>query len=213
MRDRADQVAVLFGDQRVFAVMRRLLADERSETARRRKALDVLVRGQDRESADVFLSAAVLDQADLQGPAIRALAAIGSERTPQVLLQRYAKLPAAAKADVIGTLVARPAWTKLLLTSIGEGQVPSGDLHAWHVRQILAFGNAELADLLKRNWGEIREAAADRQAQLADWKKQLGPRVLAKASAGNGRRVFAKTCQNCHKLFGTGGEIGPDITG
>ena len=213
VRDRADQVAVLFGDQRVFSVMRRLLADERAEPARRRRALDVLVRGQDRDSAEVFLSAAVLDQADLQGPAIRALAAIGSEKTPQILLQRYAQLPIAAKADVIGTLVARPAWTKLLLQAIGAGQVPSGDLHAYHVRQILAFGNPELNDLLKRNWGEIREAAADRQAQLADWKKQLGPRVLAKASTGNGRRVFAKTCQNCHKLFGTGGEIGPDITG
>ena len=70
-----------------------------------------------------------------------------------------------------------------------------------------------LNELLKQHWGEIREASADRRAQLADWKKQLGPRVLAKASLGNGRRVFAKTCQNCHKLFGTGGEIGPDITG
>ncbi len=25
--------------------------------------------------------------------------------------------------------------------------------------------------------------------------------------------MFSKTCQNCHRLFGTGGEIGPDITG
>lgn len=45
-------------------------------------------------------------------------------------------------------------------------------------------------------------------------KKTLGPKVLAKANLGNGRRVFSKTCQNCHRLFGTGGEkIGPDITG
>src|SRR5262249_25484974 len=29
----------------------------------------------------------------------------------------------------------------------------------------------------------------------------------------NGRLVYAKTCQQCHKLFGEGGTIGPDLTG
>ena len=28
-----------------------------------------------------------------------------------------------------------------------------------------------------------------------------------------GRALFAKTCQQCHKLYGTGGVVGPDITG
>ena len=28
-----------------------------------------------------------------------------------------------------------------------------------------------------------------------------------------GRAVFAKTCQQCHTLFGAGGKVGPDLTG
>src|SRR5262249_41815003 len=28
-----------------------------------------------------------------------------------------------------------------------------------------------------------------------------------------GRALFAKTCQQCHVLFGVGGKVGPDITG
>src|SRR5207302_6829752 len=28
-----------------------------------------------------------------------------------------------------------------------------------------------------------------------------------------GRALFAKTCQQCHTLFGVGGKVGPDITG
>jgi mono/diheme cytochrome c family protein len=91
--------------------------------------------------------------------------------------------------------------------------MPSSDLHAWHVRQILSFDNQELNDLLKSHWGEIRETAGDRREQVAMWKKELTPKVLAKANLGNGRRIFAKTCQNCHRLFGIGGQIGPDITG
>ena len=28
-----------------------------------------------------------------------------------------------------------------------------------------------------------------------------------------GRAVFAKICQQCHTLFGVGGQVGPDLTG
>ena len=28
-----------------------------------------------------------------------------------------------------------------------------------------------------------------------------------------GRAVFAKSCQQCHTLFGVGGQVGPDLTG
>ncbi|MEI7700602.1 MAG: c-type cytochrome, partial [Planctomycetia bacterium] len=119
----------------------------------------------------------------------------------------------AARADAVSTLVSRPAWTRLLLDAMGNKAIPGSELHAYHVRQILTFNDAELNELLRTNWGEIRESSADRKAQQEEWKKQLGAKVLAKGSAGNGRRVFAKTCQNCHRLFGTGGEIGPDITG
>ena len=213
IRDGADQLAVLFGDQRVFGPMRALLADPEQEIARRRQALDVLVKGQDKETANVLLSDAVLANADLQSAAVKALSTLGNDQTPATLLGRYNKLSNEVRADAISTMVSRPEWTRMLLTSIGNGAVPSSDLHAYHVRQILSFNNKELNDLLKAHWGEIRETSTDRKEQVAAWKKELTPKSLAKANVGNGRRIFLKTCQNCHLLFGTGGQIGPDITG
>ena len=213
IRDQANQLAVLFGDQRVFPPMRQLLGDSTQEIARRQQALSVLVKGQDKASADVLLSDAVLGNSELQAAAVKALATLGNDKTPAAILERYSKLNAAVKGDAVSTLVSRPAWTEFLLTSIGRGDVPSSDLHAYHVRQILLFNDAKLNDLLRKHWGEIRESSADRKEQAAAWKKQLGKNVMSKANKGNGRRVFSKTCQNCHRLFGTGGEIGPDITG
>lgn len=213
IRDRGDQLAVLFGDQRVFGNMRALLGDPKQDIVRRQQALSVLVKGQDKESSDVLLSDAVLNNADLQAAAVRALSTIGNDKTPTTLLGRYSKLSNEVRADAISTLVSRPAWTKMLLTSIGSGAVPGGDLGAYHVRQILSFNSKDLNDLLRQHWGEIRETAGDRKEQVAAWKKELTPKVLAKANAGNGRSLFVKTCQNCHRLFGTGGQIGPDITG
>jgi putative membrane-bound dehydrogenase-like protein len=213
VRDAADQLAVLFGDQRVFSVMRKLLADTTAELPRRQAALTVLVKGQDRQAADVLLGEAVLLQPELQAAAVRALAGLGNERTPTVLLKHYPALAAAVRLDAVSTLVSRPVWARELLAAIASGTISSKDLHAFHVRQVLAFNDADLTAMLKQHWGEIRESSADRRAQQDALKKQLSPRVLAQASLGNGRRVFTKTCQNCHRLFGTGGEIGPDLTG
>ena len=33
------------------------------------------------------------------------------------------------------------------------------------------------------------------------------------ANLSHGRAVYSKTCMACHQLFGTGGDLGPDITG
>ena len=222
--DKADQLAILFGDQRVFPVMRELLADDSQDIKRRQQALNVLVKGQDADATPVLLSDVVLTNEILQGSAIRALGAIRTEKSksptkhgndaiPKTLLARYSKFGEAARGDVISTLVSRPAWTVALLNSIGAGHVPSNDLHAYHVRQILTFKDASIDSLLKEHWGEVRESSADRQKLIAEWKTKLTPEVMKSAHPGNGRRVFSQTCQKCHRLFGTGGDIGPDITG
>lgn len=109
----------------------------------------LVVKGQDKASADVLLSDAVLSNAELQAAAVKALATLGNDKTPTELLRRFSNLPAGVKGDAVSTLVSRPTWTKILLTSIGNGDVPSGELHAYHVRQILTFNDASLNDLLK----------------------------------------------------------------
>ena len=213
LQDKANQLAIIFGDQRVFPLMRNLLADENQDIKRRQQALNVLVRGQDKASSAVLLADSVLNNAELQGPAVRALSTLGGESVPAVLLAGYSKFPVAIRNDVVSTLVSRPDLTTALLQAIGSKAVPSSDLGAYHVRQVLAFKNDSINELLKTHWGEIRETSGDRKQQMAEWKQVLTPEFMAKAHPGNGRRVFSKTCQNCHKLFGTGGEIGPDITG
>jgi putative membrane-bound dehydrogenase-like protein len=213
LRDKADQLAIIFGDQRVLAPMRKLLGDTKQDIKRRQQALNVLVRARDEDMVAVLLNDSVLNNTTLQGAAIRALSTLGNDSVPAILLSRYDSFPSAARADVIGTLVSRPTWTTQLLTSIGDNRVPAGDLHAYHVRQILGFKNKDINSLLKKHWGDIRESSADRKVQIAQWKKTLNPKFLAAAHLGNGRRVFMKTCQNCHRLLGTGGDIGPDITG
>ena len=36
---------------------------------------------------------------------------------------------------------------------------------------------------------------------------------IAKANTGKGRAIYERTCMACHKLYGAGGIIGPELTG
>src|SRR5439155_14527161 len=61
-------------------------------------------------------------------------------------------------------------------------------------------------------WGVVRTTPADRLKAMRDYRGK----ILAAGPAPDvmlGRALYAKTCQNCHTLFGTGGKVGPDITG
>lgn len=210
IRERADQVAVVLGDPRVYPKFRQILTDDDEKIDRRIRALDILVRGRDQDAVPAFQQ--VIGEPALRGPAIRALAAYTHADTPQAILSHYDRL-GEQKGDAIATLVSRPEYAMALLAAIEEDQVPRTDLHAYHVRQLLRFDNADLKQRIEEVWGEIRETSQDKKKEIAKYKTLLELQGMANANPSNGRRLFSKTCASCHKLFGEGGNVGPDITG
>lgn len=210
IRERADQVGVVLGDPRVYPKFRQILTDDDEKIDRRIRALDILVRGRDQDAVSAFQQ--VIGEPALRGPAIRALAAYTHADTPQAILSHYDRL-GEQKGDAIATLVSRPEYAMALLAAIEEAQVPRTDLHAYHVRQLLRFDNADLKQRIEEVWGEIRETSQDKKKEIAKYKTLLELQGMANANPSNGRRLFSKTCASCHKLFGEGGNVGPDITG
>jgi cytochrome c oxidase cbb3-type subunit I/II len=59
----------------------------------------------------------------------------------------------------------------------------------------------------------VRDLSADRTKLLAKYKSICTPEAIADGDAARGRAVFEKTCASCHLLYGSGGKIGPDLTG
>lgn len=211
VRELALRLAVKFGDRRVFPKLRETLADPSAEVALRQQALEILVSGQDKQAAPALQEAVANPQ--LQGAAIRALAAYGDRKTPAVLLEAYAGLTAAAKTDAIATLVSRAGYANALLDAMESGTVPSTDVHAYHVRQLQSFGDDKMIARLEKVWGMIGSSSESEKEQMAKYKELLKPEVLAKADVSHGRMLFQKTCATCHKLFGEGQIVGPDLTG
>ncbi len=211
IRDKADQVAVIFGDQRVLPKLRELLVNEKAPLEKRQQALDILLRGRDKDAAASFQ--AIVSDTALRGAAIRALSGYDDAKTPSVVLAQYGKLTEAEKRDAINTLCTRPSYAAALLDAIEKEKLPRTDLHAYNVQALLRFNDEKLQARIKSVWGEFRATAKDKQELIAKHKANLTVARVKNGDLSNGRRLYSKTCQSCHTLFGGGQKVGPDITG
>src|SRR5262249_20148585 len=133
--------------------------------------------------------------------------------TPVAIVSRYKSLSATERQDAVTTLSARQAYALALLKAIERGEVPRNDLSAYLVRQMERFESQEIKELLGKVWGTVRTTAADKQKLIAQYKAKLKPDVLAAAQLSSGRGLYDRNCGKCHKLFGEGATIGPDLTG
>lgn len=129
------------------------------------------------------------------------------------LARNYRTFYPAERPALIEALTARPTFAQALLKNIRDGKIPRSDLSAAQARQIRSFADEALTRELTEVWGELRDSPADKQAAIDSWKSKLTPDTLAQADKSQGRAVFQKTCANCHRLYGHGGTIGPDLTG
>jgi putative heme-binding domain-containing protein len=211
VRERSLVLSVLFGDPHALAELRRTAADQPTDPAARRRALQILV--EKRAEGVPALLRKLLDDHRMRGPALRGLAAYNDPDTPALILRHYASYNDAERADAISTLAGRPQYALALLEAMGQGKVPRRDVSPFTARQLVALKDKRVAAMLNKVWGSIRPPAADKSSLLARYKALVTPAALKKASRSHGRQVFARVCATCHTVFGAGAKIGPDLTG
>ncbi len=211
VRSLVQSLSLTFGSAQALASLRKTLMDASAEAGARRAAYDSLFAAKD-EGLPPLLQQ-LLKDSQLQGPAIRGLAAYDYAKTPAAILAVYPSLPAGPKRDALNALSSRAAFAVPLLAAIGDGKITKQDLTADLVQQLRNLKNPEVNDLLTKVWGVARESAADKLAEIGRFKKIYYAGGSTPGDAVRGRVVFAKTCQQCHTLFGTGGKVGPDLTG
>lgn len=204
-------LAVALGDASAVQEFRSLLASSQAAAEERSFALATLLRAGDRDLPPILHN--LLGDAALRSPAIRGLAMFDHPATPEKLLPLYSQLSPGERRDLLATLGSRPAYALALLSSVEKRQIPASDLTADLVVQLRNLGSEELTAAITRVWGSVRETAADRLQLITHYKSLLNSPPQLASDLQLGRAVFAKTCQQCHSLFATGGKIGPDLTG
>lgn len=210
---RAAILAAAWNDPAGVEVVQKMLRSSDSPESQRIAALQALVSADG--AAVLEITAEILKDpgAHSKGFVAELLAALGrleSSAVADQVLSAYPRLAADMQPKAIELLTQRPQWSKPLMTAIDAGKIPQEALNVNQLRKLLSSQDRELVDLVHKRYGSVR---TERNPQREEVIYEV--RNLLKNNAGDphrGQEVFRKVCAQCHKLYGEGQEVGPDIT-
>jgi putative membrane-bound dehydrogenase-like protein len=211
IRAQMQSLSLTFGSTSALTSLRKTLMDQTTDVAARKLAFDSLLSVKDAELPALLRQ--LLTDADLRGSALRGLGTYDDAQTPDAILPLYSSLSAAHKRDARNTLAGRPAYAQRLLAAVEANQIPKSDLTADLIQQLRNLKNPEVDALLAKVWGTARESSADMKAEIARVRNIFHAGGSQPGDAMRGRTVFTKICLPCHTMFGSGGQVGPDLTG
>jgi putative membrane-bound dehydrogenase-like protein len=204
-------LAVSWGDQRGLPYVRRTFGLTALRPEHRLKALSALVAVKDEELYETVNAVLKSDpSSDFQGKVLAVLGQLDDPRVAMIVLANYPHLAVDVQPRAIELLTQRAAWAKDLLTAVGEKKIPATAINLNQARRLKDLKDADLTKLLAANWGQVREGRdPNREQYIAEMKS------LIRKSPGDeaaGEKAFKKVCAQCHKIYGEGAEVGPDIT-
>ncbi len=208
---RVRELNVLFGDGRALAEVKRLALDENADLETRKTAIRTLI--ENRPSDLRPICERLIRVRYVNAVAVRGLALFDDAEIGKSLARNYRAFHPSDRPAALEVLVSRPIFATALLNEVAAGRIARSDLSAFHARQIQSLGDAALNRQLSSVWGAVRVSESARQTRIKELKQTLDRATLGRADLAHGRAVFDRICASCHKLYGAGGEIGPDLTG
>jgi putative membrane-bound dehydrogenase-like protein len=147
--------------------------------------------------------------------ALQTLARVDNVAVAEGILSRYGStLPAehGVRSTAERVLAGRPEWAALLLDAVDRAVVKAREVSPDVVQLMLEHRDAALDVRIRRHWPRIVDApgVADLAAETTRIKRALAGGTGTVAA---GEVTWTTRCGACHTLFGTGGTIGPDLTG
>ncbi len=206
-RELALELALRFGDDEAVATMTTLAKNREADAKLRREAIRKLVQA---GVMDLPLLHELVGDKAVRAEAIQGLGVRGGAQTPEILLSAYASLMPEERRSALGVLVTRAEHALALLEAVRAGRVPKDDLTAETIQQLRLLDDRRIPSLME---AFPSTSGSSKAAEIARYKQMIESAPEGAAGRSQGRLVFSRVCQQCHTLFGAGGDQGPDLTG
>ena len=204
------------------AAIRRALATVADESAPRSERLDFLgvlsevpVPGAVPALTRAYRGAAKDDA--LRQAALMAMQPYDDPAIASVILGAWPALGPAARTTAQTVLSSRAGWSRALVDEVqprpagaAPSQIKPDSISLGTVRRLRQHDDAELRSRVAALWPETRTPTTREMEDLI--RKRA---AIVRSGSGDpyhGRTLFQSTCAGCHRLFGQGGEVGPDLT-
>ncbi|MEM7375207.1 MAG: PVC-type heme-binding CxxCH protein [Bacteroidota bacterium] len=205
--DLALSISQQFGDSEAANQYMVTLRDANTSTEDRNAAIKALASKQWPELENELPK--LWEDPSVRVEAIRALAAYNNGDLGWQLMKQYETFSSAEKLEVVQAMASRPTYGSAVNWALKEGFLPKKDVPAYVARQLRrVVGNGFV-----ETWGPIDDLGFDKEQEFAKYKALLSAEAVQQADIANGEAIFKRTCAACHKIYGEGGILGPDLTG
>jgi putative membrane-bound dehydrogenase-like protein len=146
----------------------------------------------------------------VQLAALAAWQRLGTDDQAATLMGTYLRLAGPVRARARSALLGRKGWAGLFLRAVDTGRVPDAEVTVEDLRAVAAHHDPALDELVRKHWGTIHGATTEEK--LAEVRRLNNDLRAGPGNPQAGRELFTKHCATCHRLFGEGTALGPDLT-
>jgi putative heme-binding domain-containing protein len=146
----------------------------------------------------------------LYAEGIRALAVFGGDEIGYAMMDAWKNFSQATRRAAADVLVTRSKWSRALMAALENKVADPQDVSATARRALANSPDATVVDHANRILGKYRATGGDKLKLIADKRRVT---LAGEGDARNGYEVAKRVCFVCHKLYGEGADVGPDLTG
>jgi putative heme-binding domain-containing protein len=126
------------------------------------------------------------------------------------VLASYPSLSPAVRSRTRDLLLSRPDSARAFLEAVDQKKIAPSDVPVDQLRQVALHGDKDLDALVRKHWGSLQPGTAEEK--LAVMRRLSNDLRAGVGDPARGKELFTKQCATCHRLFGEGGAVGPDLT-
>ena len=180
------------------------------------RAWEVVMLQSDGPTAMKLASSVIPPEAGLLNHAPRGefIARLGIRSEAEIasmIINLYSRLENNNKGRAVQLLTERAPWAKALVEAVESGKIPANAVNLNQIRRLQDVVDKSHTERMAKIWGRVRSDRNPQRELVVSQMRNFLERTPGDPFAG--KSVFQKTCAGCHKLYGEGQEVGPDITG
>ncbi len=212
LKQRGHQLGALWGDLGSIRATLAAVSDQNLPTDQRVHAIDIARELKSVAAREALIKVVSQDKSEqVLVAAIRALATVGGDTVANDLIKQWSGFSPSVRSAATETLASRREWALELLFAVESNAVSRSELSLTVVRALADSKDQTVRDRTLAVVGRVRPANSDKQKIIAEKKKMILAGGSPDAQAGHA--LLQKTCLVCHKLYGEGADVGPDLTG